>query len=120
MRDVLLLKLDPFFQTNFARFGMDDRMRPHRLGNRNQKLIRHPAQAPDNFQSFACALVEVAQRIGPPGSVKFNRSDTRLCDEVTAEDVGAGLAVGQVQNDFVNAPPLRGRLMQPHLPGEFA
>src|ERR1700745_2956160 len=57
----------------------------------------------------------VAQRVRPARRIESQIEASPLSDISAAANVGARLAVSQVQNGFVDAPAIRRRFEQPHL-----
>ena len=77
VRDVALLQLDPVLESESRFLRILNRMRPDRLGNGNEKLVGHLAQAPNDFERFARALVEVARASRPSARDRFGTPSCR-------------------------------------------
>lgn len=115
VRDVAFLSLDPFFEADFAFLAMLERVQPHRLGKRHDQAVGHSAQSADNLERFSGTLMEIAQRGRPFLWVEIGNRYSRLCNQVAAANIGAGLAVRQMDDNFVDAPAIGRRLVEPHL-----
>ena len=107
--NVAQLTVEPSLESHYAFFGMLRRMRPNRFGNVTEDLMGHLAKTRDQTERFPRTLVKIAERAGPQGSVVDQSGRTRLGNELAAADVRFGLTIGQMQNDFVDAPTVRGR-----------
>src|SRR5271168_1913192 len=107
VRDVPFLQIHPTFENDGAIAWMRAGAVPNFLGQSDEQLIGHFSQAADNFQGFASALVKVAKRTSPARSVEFcGVASSGLGDVSAATHIGAGLAIGEMQDDFVDAPAL--------------
>ena len=113
-RDVALLHLQPVFQGHRAVFGMLQRVRPDCVGQRLDERVGSQMEPFDKVERRFYALVVIAQRDGPLVFVVGHQCLPRLGDVRAASDVAMGLAVAQVDQDLVNAPPIRRRLKAPH------
>src|ERR1022692_4862702 len=89
-------------------------VQPDRLRKRYKETIGHPAKAADNLEGFPRALMKIAESTGPACGVKFRDGSIRLGDQMAAQNIGTRFAVREVQNDFVDAPAWRRRLIEPH------
>src|SRR5580704_18266563 len=120
VRNVALLQIHPTIEADDAVARMRDGVVPDFLGNRDQQLIGHFPEAADNFQCFARALVKITKRTGAARGAEFCRlTDGGLGDIGATAYIGAGLAIGEMQNNFVNAPALIGWFIDPHLLGKL-
>src|ERR1700690_1415202 len=59
--------------------------------------------------------MKISKRAGPARCIKLQHRASRLRDESAAAHVGAGFAIGEMQNRLVNAPLFRRRLVQTNL-----
>jgi len=115
MRNVALLALNPFFEADLTLFGVLHSVQPDGFREFCDQSVGHSAQASNDFERFAGALVEVAKRTGPLLGIEFRKRYAWFRNQMPAAHVGAGLAISQVNNDLVNTPAVRGRFVKPHL-----
>ena len=120
MRNVTLMDHHPLLQSNLADTMVGHGVVPEMIGKRAEQLVSCFSQVKNDVQGFASALVEVSQGLRPTLTIEFEDRAARLGDETAAADVGAGLGIGQVDDDIVNAPAIITRLITPHLFGELA
>lgn len=120
VRNMAHLRFKPSVEGHDALLGMLSRVRPNRLGNITKNLMGHFAETRNEAKRFARALVKVTKGAGPHGSVVDQSGRTRLRDELAAADVRFGFAIGEMQNDFVDAPTIRGGTIEPHFLGALA
>jgi len=107
VREVALLNLDPKFERDSAVARMFDGVRPDGVGHGDQKLMRHTAKTVNDFKGLARALVKISERPSPTRGIDPEDRAAGLSDEAATTDVGISLAVGKMENDLVNAPPIR-------------
>ncbi|MGB8524041.1 MAG: hypothetical protein WCD43_13835 [Candidatus Acidiferrales bacterium] len=106
-RDMSFLNRNPAGEAQASVGWMIPGVFPDRFGQRDKQLIRCFAQATNNFERLARALMKITQSPGPASGIKFQDRALRLCYKTAAADVGAGFAVSKVQNNFVDAPTVR-------------
>ena len=63
--DVAFLQIHPAIETDSAIARMANGAVPNFLGQGDEQLIGHLAQAANNFQGFARALMKVTERTSP-------------------------------------------------------
>src|SRR5271156_3339043 len=114
MRNVALLNHHPFFQGDLTDAWMDYAVVPLVIGKRAEQFVGRFAEMKDDVERFASTLIEIAERFCPTLAVKFEHLTARLGDEATTAHVGAGLRVGEMNDDIVNAPAIVTRLVAPH------
>jgi len=114
MWDVALLYLDPLAKVDATLCRMLHSVLPNRLGQAHKQLVGHPAQPVDNLESLASILVEISQGARPVRSIKFQDRASGLSNESPASYISDDFAVREVQNDFVDAPIVGRRLIEPH------
>ena len=102
MRDVSLLFFNPSLQADLAISGMARCLRPYHFWQGSKNLISHPAEPADEFESLACALVEITERARPASRVNVVNMAAGLCNHETTANVLAGFPVSQVENDLVD------------------
>jgi hypothetical protein len=119
MGNMSFLLIEPMLEKHFYTVGIFKRIGPGRFRETYEKFISHFPEAAHNFKCFARALVEVAQCIGPPDRVQSGESGAGFGNEGAALHVTARLAISKMMNDFVNAPAVRGRTVEPHLLGKL-
>src|SRR5271156_3858522 len=118
--DVAFLQIHPAIEADSAVARVANGAVPNFLGQRDEQLIGHFAQAANNFQGFARALMKITERTSPARGAEFRRlADGRFSNVGAAAHVGAGFAIGEMQNNFVNAPALVGRFIDPHFLGKL-
>ena len=117
-RNVPFLQLDPLHQARPSLERLLHLVVPNLLGQGEEQLVRHSAQARDDLESFTRALMKVSKRAGPPCGVEFHDGAIGVGNEMATLNVGPDFAIREMQNDFVNAPFLRRRFVKPHLPGK--
>jgi hypothetical protein len=114
------LRIKPSVEGHDALLRMLSRMGPNWLGNITKNLMGHFAETRNQAERFARTLVKISEGAGPQRSVVDQSGRTRLGDELAAADVRFGFAIGEMQNDFVDAPAIRGGTIEPHLLGALA
>ena len=118
MGDVPLLAVEPVFEEHFSTIRVFERVGPCRLREADEETVRHFAQPAHNLDRFAGALMEVAKRIRPADRVQLEKAAAGLGDERAALHVTACFTVRKMMNDFVDAPAVRRRAVEPHLLGK--
>ena len=101
------LRVKPSIKGHYALLWMLSCVGPNWLGNITKNLMRHFPETRNQAKGFARALVKITQGAGPQRSMVDQSGRTRLRDELAAADVRFGFAIGEVQNDFVDAPTTR-------------
>ena len=120
VRNVTLMDHHPLLQRNLADAVMRHGVVPEMIGKCTQQFVSCFSQVKNDVQRFASALIEVPEGLRPALTIELEDRATRLSDETAASDVGAGLGIGQVDDDVVNAPAVVTGLITPHLFGELA
>ena len=120
MGDVAFLALDPFFEADFALLGVLQGVQPNRVRERSDQAVCHSTEPTDDLKCLSRTLVEIAKRGRPFLGVKLRNRNSRFCNQVAAAHIGAGLAIGQMNDNFVDTPATRRWLVEPHLFRELA
>ena len=115
MGNVTLVDHHPLLQSDLANAVMRHSAVPEMIRKRAEQFVSCFSQVKNDVQRFASALVEVSEGLGPTLTIEFEDRAARLSDETTGADVGAGLGIGKVDDDVVNAPAIVTRLITPHL-----
>ena len=117
--NVAFLAAEPLFESDFSVHGMNRDDQPAAFRDGLQKLGCGGAETVNDFERFARALMEVAKRIHPRLNVGSAGGASRGND-LTAEDVIDGFAIGEMEDHLVDAAAAGGRLEEPHAAREFA
>src|SRR5579864_2426220 len=120
VRNMAHLRFKPSVEGHNALLWMLSCVGPDWLGNITKNLMGHFAETRDQAKGFTRALVKITEGAGPQRSVVDQSGRTRLRDELAAADVRFSFAVGEMQNDFVDAPTIRRGAVEPHFLGALA
>src|SRR5690242_7956556 len=78
--------------------------------------MRHSSEPRDQSERLFRALVKISQRRRPRRGIVNLRSRSGLGNKLAAADVTLRLAIGEVQNNLVDAPAVPRRAVEPHFP----
>lgn len=103
------MMFEPVVETKPALNRMFDHARSRSMLQPYKEPVRRLPQSADDLKGLSCALMTIAQRVRPARRIESQIEASLFSDITATANVGARLAVSQVQNGFVDAPAIRRR-----------
>lgn len=119
VRNVAFLTAKPFFKSDFAVHGMIGDDEPAGFRDGLQKFRGGGPEAVDDLERFARTLMEIAESIHPRFDIG-RASGAAGGDDLAAEDVIDGFAIGEMEDHLVDAAAAGSGLEEPHAAREIA
>ena len=117
---MLLVGLEPCVESHRATFRMLDGVRPNRIRESPDQFVRRFAKMFEQLKGCVGTLIMVSERFRPSVFIVAENDLTRFGNVSSAPDEAVCLTVGDMDNDLVDAPPIRCWLIFPHPLGKFA
>ena len=114
MRNVFRLYFHPITERHDSLVDIVQHVAPYIVGNTSKDYPRHLAQTPDHAQCVFSALVTAARHCRPSRDIDAVHDCARLGDKLTTSQIGAGLAVGKMEDNFMSALPTFAGAITPH------